>query len=348
MIFPTEVYKQKPKKRRTVLKIFLLFSFVALLFGAFYFRDRIFLQLRNLFLPENIAFLKGRYEKFTERFAGYIQQRQLNLLYSNADLRKELIQQAQEILHIAHYIEENTENLEEVYYYLSFSYFYVAVLTMEIQPLTILRQIGEREIPEVMDPAGFETAIASLKNYTKRTLAIRKEADPDILFLDVFSDLFYFKVLTKAAYRKLQAIDRERLQITVKPYYEWISLFLYSGHGAYTEVAEFLKKLEFWEFTEEENLFLLATSYFHAKDFTKLYLSYLELQKFPWIRNQEFSDNKHAYIYSGFLVLLAEAYFLQKNLFYAKYFLNEAEKFLQSHKLLYYRLRMERLKSKLK
>lgn len=314
----------------------------------FFYRDKVSNTIRVILLPENVVFLKNRNEKIILKFNELVTQKKIHLIHKDNVLKEELEKQVNEMIHIANYVEQNTDSLYEVYKILSFGYFYKTILLFDLQKDIMLKQLITGFFPEANDQHQIEETVFLLKKYTKKTLAISNEEDHNLLFLDVYSDILYYKILNISSQKKLNYIDKQKILLFLYPYYEWLYLLIFSNFGLNEKIQLIFQQNSYWEFSEEEKLLLVANAFFYRKDYYKLFQTFLQFQnlqkQIPTLPNEQNQN----FIHASFYLLLAESFLLQKNYIFSKYYLEQIERLYPDQNQKELKERIQRVRQRLK
>jgi len=335
MLIQVEVLKtKKQNKKNILLKIFFV---ILMILAASYFiykeKHKIYLFVRSLFLSEDIKFIQTKNQKIESEL------KRIHEL--NVEQLKQLNNQINDNINLLKYLENTSNNLNNIYYYLSLSYFYRILINLEFSKEHLIKEILRGDLPPIRkDKVQYEKDIKNLQIYTKKFLAIDKENNQDIQFIDIISDILNNKILTKAYYKKINIINLKSNDF-LNLYYEWFYLVLNSNFGDIQKIESYFNNKPSWDFHPSEKLLIEANTYYYKKDYFNLIQTF---QKY----NTQIEKNKDKWIHLEFLRLLTETYFLQKNYLYAQYYINETEKILQEHPDEFVKERIKKIKEKIK
>jgi len=335
MLIHVKVLKtKKQSKKNKYLKFFFI---ILIILAASYFiykeKHNIYLFFRSLFLTEDIKFIQTKNQKIESEL------RRIHEL--NEEQLKQLNNQINDNINVLKYLENTSNNLNNIYYYLSLSYFYRILINLEFSKEHLIKQILRGELPPIRkDKAQYEKDIKNLQIYTKKFLAIDRENNQEIQLINIISDILNNKILTKAYYKKINSINFQSKDF-LNLYYEWFYLVLNSNFGDIQKIQTYFNNQPSWEFHPSEKLLIEANTYYYKKDYFNLIQTFKNY-------NTQIDKNKDKWVYLEFLRLLTETYFLQKNYLFTQYYINETEKMLQDYSDDFVKERIKKIKEKLK
>lgn len=340
--------RKKPKKL-----FYYLFIFISVLFFfylIFSYKDWLSLQIRKIFLPENIKFAELKFINLQKALESEILNSNSlnNDFYKNIEKREEYLKKVEENIHLFKFFEENSPNLEDLYYFLGVSYFIKIILSCEFTKENLLLQITRGILPSCINTnknLNLEEGQLILRKYM--SIHQNYENNPNALLAIIALEFFNTNILSKFLLKNIDKIHIELLSSIFKPYYEWFFLTLNSNFGKIEAIHRFLNLNLFWKFSENEKLLIKGITYYYSKD----YYNFLKI--FYEYKNKNFQPYKdltlpEKFVYKEFLRIGMETYFLQNNFFLARTFINELEEILKTENDQYLRKRIEIIQKKMK
>ncbi len=335
MLIHVEVLKTKKQKKRNKYLKFIFIFLIILTISFFIYREKhnIYLFITSLFLSEDIKFIQTKNQKIES---------ELKQIYQlNEEQLKQLNNQISDNINVLKYLENTSNNLNNIYYYLSKFYFYRILINLEFSKEYLIKQILRGELPPIRkDKVQYEKDIKNLQTYTKKFLAIDKENNQEIQLINLISDILNNKILTKAYYKKINSINLHSKDF-LNLYYEWFYLVLNSNFGDIQKIQAYFNNQPSWELHLSEKLLIEANTYYYKKDYFHLIQTFQNY-------NTQIDKNKDKWIHLEFLRLLTETYFLQKNYLFSQYYISETEKILQEHPDEFVKERIKKIKEKIK
>ncbi len=348
-----EVLKSKKSSSRPIIKYFFFITLIIVIFTIIILKkNQIFLLYQSLLLSDDIKFIQEKDDKIKQVISRYlinktsISKQELEFINKEIENNNNLLK----------YLENQNSNLTPVYYYLAWNYFYQSILAMDLSKEHILLQIQHGRFPKIyIDIQIFMIQLKDLYKYSKKYLAIAEEDTNDnIKLLNIFSEIFYFKIISKRNYKDINEIQINKLDKTLIPVYEWIMLVINTNHGDIVKIKSILENTEvYWKFSNNEKLLIYSTTYYYQKDYfnlLKTFFEYKNKNNLIFENINQFKDPSEIFIYKEFLRILMEVYYLQVNYEYSKYYLYLLEQSLKTFPSDYdtfIKKRIETIKSKI-
>lgn len=342
-----------PKRKKSKKLFYYLFAFIVVIF-IFYFiyskKDWISLQIRKIFLPENIKFAESKFINLQKELETEIlnPNSTIDNFYQNKEKREEYLKKVAENIHLFKFFEENSKNLEDLYYFLGVSYFIKIILSYEFTKENLLLQITRGILPPSINEQN-NLNLEEGQLILRKFMAIHHnyENSPNALLAIITVEFFNTNILSKFLLKNINKINTDLLSPLFKPYYEWFSLTLNSNFGNIEAILKFLNSNSFWKFSEDEKLLIKGVTYYYSKDY------YNFLKTFYEYKNKTFQPYnslkpEEKFVYKEFLRIGMESYFLQNNFFLVKTILSELEEILKTENDEYLRKRIEIIQKKLK
>ncbi len=347
-----EVLKPRKSTINPLIKYFMfIILFIGIIIAIYLKKEQLVLIYQSLFISDDIKFIKERSDKIKSLIAKYLNNPSSTSKEEIDFLNKEI----EDMNNLLKYLENQSSDLNPIYYYLAWNYFYQSILLMNLSKEQILLQIQHGSFPQIKgDIQTYINLLKELQKYSKKYLAIGEHLNDNIQLFNIFSEIFYFKIITKKQYKDINGVDINKLDLFLIPIYEWIMLVVNSNHGDLKKIQSILEsEKNYWKFSINEKLLIYATTYYYQKDYYNLLKTFFEYKN----KNQLFFDNIknlqdsiEIFIYKEFLRLLMEVFYLQANLEYSKYYLNLLESSLKAFPTDYNNFiykRIETIKSKL-
>lgn len=316
---------RKKKKNPWFFYIIVITSIILFSYSVYNYKDKIIFQIRRIFLPENIKYAESKLKNLQKELEKELSSEDSNIeaFYKNTEKRKEFLKKIDENIHLFYFFEESSENLKDLYYYLTLSYFFKIITYYDFTKENLLLQISRGMLPDsALSKQNLNLEQGEI--ISKKFSAIDQdyEKNDSYLISYIAIDFFYKNILSKYLAKLINQVNPNALNLIFKPYYDWFYLTINSNYGNIEKINEFLKSNTFWKFSEEEILLIQGITYYYAKDyynFFKVFYDYKNKIQQPYHN----LSNLQKFIYREFLRLSLESYFLQRNFFLAKILMNE-------------------------
>ncbi|MFN3604615.1 MAG: hypothetical protein ACK4UJ_07890 [Leptonema sp. (in: bacteria)] len=327
MIRPIESIKVTGKKshsKKWILFIFAIFFLIFLGYIAYPYKDWFILQIRKIFLPENIKFAESKFTSIRKELEEEIIKS--NNFYQDINKRENYLKKIEENIHLFYFFEKSSENLQDLYYFLSLSYFFKIITYYNFTKENLLIQISRGVLPDSLISKQ-DLQLREGKLITQKYIAINRnyENNPNFLISLITIHFYDTNILSKYLYKMINKVQNtSSLEPVFRPYYEWFYLVINSNYGNVESINLFLRQNLFWEFSEEEKLLIQGITYYYAKDyynFLRIFYDY----KNKIIQPYENLNKMQKLVYREFLRLALETYFLQGNFLLANYIFRELE-----------------------
>jgi hypothetical protein len=353
MLLQTKIQKTKRKNRFNFLKYIIIFVLIILFsFYIYQNRNHYYLFIRSIFLSEDIKYIESKNKHIENKLIEWIQNNHFNQL---SQKEKEMMENLiNDNINILHYFENSSNNLKEIYYYLSLSYFYKTILITEFSKEELVKQILRGTMPPIkINLTEYQKIIENLQKYSKKYLAIENDHEySEIQLISIIADILNFRILSKNNYLEINQIPKKQT-ILWKPFYEWYFLVLNSNYGNIDSILSYFKEEHYWQFSQNEQLLIITNTYYYKKDYFNLLQTFLQYKNMNinLFNNQEILKNEHntyeRFIYKEFLRLLAETYFLQKNYTFSLFYIKQLEEWNKNLSDEFINQRIEFLKNKI-
>lgn len=342
--------QKKKKKNRWVFFISLTTIIIVLSYLIYNHKEAITLQIKKIFLPESIKYAESKLTHLQLELKNEIlnQNSIIENFYKNTEKRKELLKKVDENIHLLLFYESSSENLKDLYYYLTLSYFFKIILYYDFTKENLFIQISRGILPDsTLSKQTIDLQQGEIISKKLAAIDQNYESNDYYIVSYITINLFNKHILSKYLLKMINKVNANSLDPIFKPYYEWFYLTINSNYGNVEKINEFFTLNTYWKFSEEEKFFIQSTTYYYAKDyynFFKIFYSYKNQFHQPY----DHLNDLHKFIYKELLRFSVESFFLQRNFFLANIYINELNQIATKENDQFIQKRIELLLKKMK